>query len=112
MDNTQSATHFGKEHATLVCENQVIAIEDLNVRGIMVNRKLARAIGTGVCSECGTVSEGLPLNIREWACSDCGTKQDRDIAAAKVILQKALHTVRSTEIKACGLAHKPEPCLI
>jgi putative transposase len=39
------ADFLHKLSRTLVNENQVIAVEDLNVRGMMRNRKLAKAIG-------------------------------------------------------------------
>ena len=42
------------------------------------------------CSNCHYVVEKLPLNIREWECQNCGTKHDRDVNAAKVILQQGL----------------------
>lgn len=37
---------------------------------------------TGVCPDCGAVGPKLPLAVREWTCLD-----DRDVAAARVILQ-------------------------
>lgn len=98
----------------------VVAVEDLNVSGMVKNRSLARAVsdmGFGefrrqltykaawrgvrvlvagrffpsskLCSACGTLSEGMPLDIREWACS-CGARHDRDINAAKNILAAGL----------------------
>lgn len=39
------ADFLHKLSRTLVTENQLIAVEDLNVRGMMANRKLAKAIG-------------------------------------------------------------------
>jgi putative transposase len=97
----------------LCCENQAVGIEDLNVKGMLRNRRLSRALndasfsefrrqltykaelfGTEIllaarwfpssklCSSCGTKAPSLPLNIREWVCSACGTAHDRDINAA------------------------------
>lgn len=43
---------------------------------------------TGVCPDCGAVGKKLALHIRHWTC-ECGAEHDRDVAAAKVILQKA-----------------------
>lgn len=40
------------------------------------------------CSKCFYIADSLPLSIREWSCPQCGTKHDRDINAAKVILQQ------------------------
>lgn len=48
-------------------------------------------IGSQSCSHCGCISSSSPkgrtgLRIREWTCSECGAKHDRDINAAKNIL--------------------------
>jgi len=44
-----------------------------------------------MCSECGTLQESMPLNVREWTC-DCGATHDRDLNAARNILAVG-HTV-------------------
>lgn len=49
---------------------------------------------TGVCPECDLVGPRLPLAVREWACTGCGAIHDRDVAAAKVILLRAVPPVR------------------
>ncbi|HHW2247235.1 RNA-guided endonuclease InsQ/TnpB family protein [Pseudomonas aeruginosa] len=43
------------------------------------------------CSCCGHTLVRLPLDIRSWACPECGTEHDRDVNAA-------------INIKAAGLA--------
>jgi putative transposase len=134
----QRANFLHNLSTSIVCENQAIAIEDLNVRGAIVNGKLARSVGdcgwyelrrqltykarwygrqlnivsrfqrtTGVCPECGTIGDKLPLSVRAWTCAHCDRRHDRDIAAAQIINLMG-NTVRSTGIDACGLAHKPE----
>ena len=45
---------------------------------------------TGVCSVCGYKIGKLDTSVREWDCPICHTHHDRDINAAKVIMQKAL----------------------
>lgn len=40
------------------------------------------------CHKCHYIIESLPLNVRSWNCPNCGTKHDRDVNAAKVILQQ------------------------
>jgi putative transposase len=42
------------------------------------------------CSECGFISEKMPLNIRSWKCPDCGAEHDRDVNAARNILMEGL----------------------
>lgn len=60
------------------------------------------------CSACGHIVEKLPLSIREWTCSECGTVHDRDENAAVNILAVgravSAHggTVRRTSAKAVG----------
>ena len=38
------------------------------------------------CSVCGTIYKGLTLSERNWTCSGCGTRHDRDINAAQNLL--------------------------
>ena len=42
---------------------------------------------TKPCSDCGHHNENLTLNDRQWRCSECGSDHDRDINAARNILQ-------------------------
>lgn len=43
-----------------------------------------------MCNKCKFIVDELPLNIREWVCPNCGERHDRDINAAKNILEKGL----------------------
>ena len=105
----------------LVSENQAIALETLNVKGMVKNHHLAQAISDSawssfvtkleykaewlgktvlrigqfepsskLCSVCGFHNKELQLKDREWTCSDCKTKHDRDINAAINIKKFAL----------------------
>lgn len=118
----------------LIDENQAVCLEDLNVSGMMKNHKLARAISdvswrsfrtfceykadwygknvkiigrfepsSKLCDRCGTVNKSLTLKDRTWTCS-CGAVHDRDILAAKNILNFAFYksTEGTSEIQACG----------
>ena len=44
---------------------------------------------TKTCNVCGCVKHDLTLDIREWKCSDCGVEHDRDVNAAKNVLDFA-----------------------
>ena len=101
----------------LMHENQVVVMEDLNVKGMVRNRKLSRVISqqgwsnflsmlkykskmygrqlmqvdrffpsSKTCSNCGCITNSLPLHIREWTCEDCGTSHDRDVNAARNLM--------------------------
>ena len=74
---------------------KTIVLEDLNIKGMMKNKKLSKAIGVAgwytyrfyassrICSCCGEKKKGdFPLSIREWECPNCKAKHDRDINAA------------------------------
>lgn len=129
-DTRADALH--KLSTKIVREHQVIAIEDLSVKG-MARGRLAKSIGDAglgelrrqltykaqwygrdlividrwaptskACSECGSVMDAMPLNVRTWVCPDCGAEHCRDINAARNIL--ALATVGSTVSKARGEA--------
>lgn len=95
----------------------VIYIEDLNVRGMVQNHRLARALSDAslgaaarlleekaarhgkrvekidrwfpsskTCSCCGHIQARMPLDVRNWTCTSCGTAHDRDVNAAVNIL--------------------------
>lgn len=107
----------------LVEEYDLIAMEDLNVSGLLKNRNLAYSIAdvrwsqllnfiqykcdwygkefkqvdkfyasSKIRSCCGAYHKDIvnSLSVREWTCPDCGTYHDRDINAAKNILNQAL----------------------
>jgi putative transposase len=108
--------YLDKITTDLVRRFGVIAIEDLNVRGMVRNRRLARAIADAGFGEfrrmlgykclwygrelrithrfeptskrcaCGVINDGLRLSDREWTCPSCGAKNDRDLNAARNIL--------------------------
>ena len=46
-----------------------------------------------ICSCCGTYHKDIvnSLSVREWTCPDCGARHDRDVNAAKNILNQALN---------------------
>lgn len=101
----------------LVRECDLIAMENLKTKNMVKNHSLAKSIsnqGWGmfkvmlsykcewygktlvvvspkntsrVCSACGADTGKKPLDIREWTCPECGVHHDRDVNAAKNILQ-------------------------
>ena len=103
----------------VVNENQVITLETLTIKGLARTRlgksvldaswgHLTRLIAekaaehgrtlirvdrfaptTQTCSICGAPNGRKPLNIREWSCTGCGTRVDRDLNAAVNIMLAA-----------------------
>lgn len=115
----QRKDYLHKISRKLINENQVVCLEDLNVKGLLKNHHLALSISDAgwsefvsmlqykadwygrtvqkidrfypssqICSSCGHKSGKKPLHIREWVCPECGAKHDRDVNAAKNILQE------------------------
>lgn len=129
----QRANFLHQQSTRIVGENAVIAIEDLHVRGMMANGKLARSIGDASWGEFRRMltykSKWMGRDLRiaprfertTGVCPDCGlvgerlplnvrswtcecgAVHDRDVAAAKMIL---LSTGRSPGV-ACGAVQKP-----
>ncbi len=113
----------------LIDENQAICLEDLDVTEMLKNNRFAkyisdvgwktfrsfceykakwygksvRVIGrfepsSKMCDHCGEINISLTLADRVWTCN-CGTVHDRDILAARNILNFAfINTVGTTEI--------------
>ena len=120
----------------LVRVYDVIKVEDLNIKAMMKNHRLAEAIAecnwyqfistleykckwndkilvkidrfypsSQMCSNCGHIEKKVKnLNVREWTCSSCGCHHDRDINAAKNILNYT--SVRNTDYSR-GVVNQP-----
>ncbi|MEV4729343.1 RNA-guided endonuclease TnpB family protein [Saccharopolyspora sp. NPDC049426] len=54
------------------------------------------------CSNCGALTDSLPLRVREWSCGVCEVRHDRDINAARNILAAGL------AVSACGAGVRPQ----
>lgn len=42
------------------------------------------------CNNCGYINQNLKLDIREWTCTSCVEKHDRDLNASKNILKEGI----------------------
>jgi putative transposase len=109
------ATH--KLTTRLAAKASTVALETLNVVGMLKNRKLARAIADAAfsemvrqlgykvvqvvrvdpfypssktCNECGHINRDVTLADRVWTCPACGTVLERDVNAARNIRDEGL----------------------
>jgi putative transposase len=115
----------------LIKSKDLVAYEDLNVAGLVKNRKLAKSISdvgwstfrrwleyfankygkiaiavspyntSQECSSCGEIVK-KSLSTRTHVCHHCGFVEDRDVNAALVILQRGLSTLGHRETHAWG----------
>lgn len=104
-----------KVSTKIIRENQTVIVEDLNVKGMVQNHGLAKAISdcgwlqfkaflqykaawqgrnlveigrfepSSKMCSCGVVNNALTLTDREWICESCGIAHDRDILASQNI---------------------------
>jgi IS605 OrfB family transposase len=120
-----------KEALRVIKSNDFIAYEDLNVKSMVKNSKLAKSINDVAWStfrqwleyfgfkygkatvavpphntsqNCFNCGEKVPksLSTRTHVCPHCGYVEDRDVNAAKNILKKGLSTVGHTGTHAWG----------
>lgn len=120
-----------KEALRVIKSNDFIAYEDLNVKGMVKNSKLAKSINDVAWStfrqwleyfgfkygkatvavaphntsqNCSNCDQKVPksLSTRTHICPHCGYVEDRDINAAINILKKGLSTVGHTETNTLG----------
>ena len=112
----------------LVETYDVIVLEDLKVKNMLKNHKLAKAISNAswatfvrllrykcewygklfilvpphytsrICHQCGWDSGKKPLDIREWTCPHCHETHDHDINAAINILYRGLETYLQSQL--------------
>jgi putative transposase len=110
----------------LATEHAVVVVEQLNVAGMLHNRRLARTLGDAglaeirrqlsyktawygsrllvadrfypsskTCSRCGWVKAKLSLNERMFLCAACGLVIDRDLNAARNLVNLIDNVARS-----------------
>lgn len=132
LDISRQREEFVKRVALrLIKSNDLVAYENLNVKGMIRNRKLAKSITDAgwskfrhwleyfaykyrkiavavnpyntsqECSSCGKIVK-KSLSTRTHVCNHCGFIEDRDVNAGLVILQRGLSTVGQTETNAWG----------
>ena len=120
----------------LIRDNQAVAVEDLEVKGLARTR-LAKSVHDAgwatfvamleykarlygrefhrigrfeptsqVCSACGVKDGPKPLHVRAWQCQGCGAWLDRDLNAAINVARAA-----GLAVTACGAQVRPGPVL-
>ena len=116
-------------------EPSFITIEDLNIKGMLKNKHLAKSVqeqsfyrfreiltykaeqagvkiviadrfypSSKLCSNCGTIKQGLKLSDRVFKCNSCGLEIDRDLNASLNLCRYG--TAMSAGINACRVLNQ------
>ena len=71
----------------IISENQVVVSENLQIKNMVKNHHLAKAISDVSWYE---LTRQLEYKAKRWICPECGAEHERDINAAKNILAEGL----------------------
>jgi putative transposase len=133
------ADHLHKTALRLIRDNQAVYVEDLAVSGLARTRlaksvhdagwatfvrlleekaeRYGRAVvkvsrwfpSSQICSMCGLKDGPKPLDVRQWACGNCGSVHDRDVNAARNIRLEGRKVAAglAETLNACGADVRP-----
>lgn len=104
----------------IASDYRIVCVEDLNVKGMTRNRRLALSLADAAmgealrqleyksdvlvkvgrfypssktCNECGHINQALTLSDRQWVCQGCGSVRDRDWNASQNIEAEGLRLI-------------------
>jgi len=125
--------HIHKMTRYVADNYHTVVLEDLNVKGMLKNRRLSKAVSRSnfhkvrqflrykcgdvrfvdrfypsskTCSACGRI-KNMPLHLRVYDC-ECGLSLDRDLNAARNILRAGCPDVKPVETRALAAGNCSE----
>lgn len=92
---------WGKKISDLAHSNFVSILKHVATKYGVTVHEIDRWYPSSKTCQCGYIYKDLSLRERSWICPECGSRNDRDLNAAKNILRRGIYELESQSKTSC-----------